>query len=78
MCCLHFRNTIEIQGIGEYSVSAELPSRYGFKQMEDAHAQTEVTSNCSLGLLVTNFPLPEEKKARINQLIADKGLSRIS
>jgi hypothetical protein len=44
--------------------------------MEDVQSPTEVSSNCSLGLLVTNFPLSEEEKARINQLIAEKGLPR--
>jgi hypothetical protein len=58
------------------SVSAKFPSRYGWKKMKDVQNPTEVTSKCSLGLLVTNFPLAEEEKARINQLIAEKGLPR--
>jgi hypothetical protein len=44
--------------------------------MEDAQSPTEVISNYSLGLLVTNFLLSEEEKARINQLITEKGLPR--
>jgi hypothetical protein len=58
------------------SVSAKIPSKDGLKKMEDVQSPTEVTSNCSLGTLVTNFPLSEDEKARINQLIADKGLPR--
>jgi hypothetical protein len=58
------------------SVSAKIPTERWSKKMEDVQSPTEVTSNCSLGTLVTNFFLSEDEKARINQLIADKGLPR--
>ena len=39
--------------------------------------QAEVTAtDNSLGYLVTVFPMSESEKARINQLIADKGMAR--
>ena len=55
---------------------SESPFSIWSKKMEDVQSRTEDTSNCSLGLLVTNFLLSEEEKARINQLIAEKGLPR--
>jgi hypothetical protein len=44
--------------------------------MNIARIATWIDSDCSLGSLVTNMPVSEEEKARINLLIADKGLPR--